>query len=328
MNFRTPRFWSRRFSAASLALVPASWLYRLGHAVHQRRVKPYVSSLPVLCVGNLTAGGSGKTPTALAIAGLIRERGLASNPVFLTRGYGGTVAHGEAVFADPAVHTVAEIGDEAFLLAGVAPVIVAPDRARGARLAETMNADLIIMDDGLQNTRLARTVGLLVIDAASGVGNGRLLPAGPLRTPVRQGLARADAIIAVGGPCPVANGGKPVFAARLRTAWRPREDARYLAFCGLGRPEKFFATLEAQGARVSRTETFPDHHAYTMRDLQGLQAHAATDGLQLITTAKDAARIGRDDLSRYAIEVVTVDMSIADEDGLAAFLAQRLRIPA
>lgn len=324
MMLKTPAFWSRRRSVLFWLLLPASWLYRGAHAVHQVGGRPYRARIPVLCVGNLTVGGSGKTPTALAIAELVKAHGLAREPVFLLRGYGGRMRN--PTLADPVFHSVDDIGDESLLLARTAPTYVAPDRAAAARAAETTKADLIIMDDGLQNTSLARTISLVVIDAAYGFGNARLLPAGPLRTPIRSGLKNADAVLSIGGAPPEAAmlSGKPIFTGRIESSWRPRSRESYLAFCGLGRPEKFFATLRELGAPVVAERAFPDHYPYRDSDLKDLAAAARRSNARLVTTEKDAARISTADLARFDILTVPVRLRIDDEAAFVAFLKKQL----
>ena len=236
-------------------------------------VAPYRSRLPVICIGNFTAGGGGKTPTAIAVAKVLKEAG--ERPCFLTRGYGGKT-QGPVLVAKG--QSAAEVGDETLLLAVHAPAVVAADRAAGARLIEGTDATVIVMDDGFQNPQLAKDFSLIVVDAATGLGNGLVMPAGPLRAPLDKQTPRADALLLIGEggkTAPLAKSfeaaNKPVLKARMT----PRGDARWLGilpvigFAGIANPKKFYATLSQSGARLTGTRSFPDHHPYTERQASG-----------------------------------------------------------
>ncbi len=320
MRLKTPRFWQAK-GWFSTILLPASLLYALGHAIHQRLGTPYRSLIPVLCIGNLVAGGSGKTPVALALADLVRKHGIALAPVFLTRGYGGKLKG--PVFVHPPSHSADDVGDEPLLLARKAPTIVAGSRKDGAGLAEQSGADLIIMDDGLHNTSLHKTLKIAVIDSATRFGNGRMLPAGPLRTPLKRGLEAVDAFIVVGDeilPLPP----KPVFRARLESSWRPEQETKYLAFCGIGQPARFFRMLERLGADLAGKRTFPDHAPYTRQDLDMLAKVAARHNARLVTTTKDAERLPAGFIVDNAVGIVPVTMTWDDEPRFAAWLKTTL----
>jgi tetraacyldisaccharide 4'-kinase len=295
---RSPDFWRHRGPIA-LALAPLGALYGLSVALKARFAKPYDCGLPVICVGNLTAGGSGKTPIAMALAERLRARG--HRPYFLTRGYGGT-ERGPALATRG--HSAAQMGDEALLLARAAPTIVARDRAAGAKLAREKGATVLVMDDGHQNFALKKTLSLVVVDAESAFGNGLQIPAGPLREPVTQGLARADAVVLVGSErsedgraARHAQGGEPdlsifdgpVLRALLETDGAAFAGKSVFAFAGIGRPEKFADALEAAGAEVVGRCFFPDHHPYTDDEIVELKAIAGE--AQLVTTAKDFVRL-------------------------------------
>lgn len=254
--------------------------------------KPYRSKLPVVCIGNFTVGGAGKTPLAMAVARLLRDVGR--EPAFLTRGYGGSLTGPHIV--DPRRDSAAETGDEALLLARIAPTIMARDRKAGAMAIEKLSAGVIVMDDGFQNPSLAKDLALIAVDAAAGFGNARVFPAGPLRAPLSVQRRRADAAVLIGDGETALDAdlaGLPMLRGQLRpsgeTDWL--RDAPVLAFSGIGRPAKFFATLQALGARLAVTEAFPDHHPFSEADAQRLLAKAAQMGAQLVTTEKDCARL-------------------------------------
>ncbi len=259
--------------------------------------------VPVICVGNLTVGGAGKTPAALALA----ERLLATGhrPHFLTRGYGGR-AHGP-LRVDPERHAFALVGDEALLLAAVAPTWVARDRRAGVAAAARAGADCVLMDDGFQNPSLTPDLAFVVVDGGYGFGNRRLLPAGPLRERIADGLARAQAVIRIGadrrGIDRLLPAGLPLLEAELC----PAPDApalagrRVLAFAGMGRPDKLFVTLSAAGAELVGREVFADHHRYRRSEVEGLLARAARADALCITTTKDAVRLPADLRSRVAV---------------------------
>lgn len=293
---RAPQAWWRPGGGLAAGLLwPVSRIW--GNVAAWRMAKParYRAPVPVICVGNPTVGGAGKTPTAIALARIARGRGL--KPGLLSRGYGGKLAG--PVLVDRERHTARDVGDEALLLAAAAPTVIARDRAAGARLLAAQDVDIIIMDDGFQNPALAFDLALLTVDAERGVGNGRVLPAGPLRAPLAPQLRRADALLVVGAgdtAAPLvraaARAGRSTIHARLRpTRVRDWRKEPILAFAGIGHPDKFFATLTAAGAPVSKTLGFPDHHPYSEIDAEKLLRLADSEKLRLVTTEKDMARL-------------------------------------
>lgn len=269
---------------------------RVGAMTVARMAEPGLTlPVPVICVGNPTVGGAGKTPTVAALRRLLTARG--ERPVIVSRGYGGQLVGPELV--DPAVHGAADVGDEPLMLAADGPVVVARQRAAGGLRAIVAGASVVLMDDGLQNPQIAKTMSLAVVDAAVGFGNGLCLPAGPLRAPLAAQWPAIDAVVLVGeGPSRAqvtqlaTRAGKPVLSARLQPdaavaeALRGREIA---AFCGIGRPGKFRETLEAIGARIAWFKAFPDHHPFSASDARTLTTLAARH--PLVTTQKDAARL-------------------------------------
>ncbi len=273
--------------------------------------------VPVLCCGNAGVGGAGKTTVALDLARRLAARGVAVH--CLTRGYGGR-SRG-VLRVDPARHDAGLVGDEPLLLAAVAPTWVAADRAAGARAAVAAGAQALLMDDGLQNPTLARDVALLVVDGAVGFGNGRVIPAGPLREPVATAAARCRAAVLVGpdaaGARDVLPPGLPVLTATLEPdAALP--GTRVLAFSGIARPSKFHATLRQAGAAIAECMDFPDHHRFTRAELERVLARATALGAMPVTTPKDAVRLPGAVRSR--VRVVGVSLRWDDPDGLERLL--------
>ena len=268
---RPPRFWWRsERSAAATALWPVSAVWGAVAGGKMDRAPAFRPPVPVVCVGNFVAGGAGKTPTCITLARLARGRGL--KPGFITRGYGG-LAKGP-LLVDPAVHDAATVGDEPLLLAASAPTVIGGDRVAGAKRLLEEGVTLIVMDDGFQNPSLAKDLSLVCVDAEVGIGNGMVTPSGPLRAPLAVQLRKADALVLIGegerGEALVrtaARAGRQVLRATLKPA-RVREFRKepLLAFAGIGRPEKFFASLEAAGATVKRRIPFPDHHRFSEDD--------------------------------------------------------------
>ena len=311
MASEAPVFWWEKADWRARALFPVSWIYglvagrRMAHAPREK------VAVPVLCVGNLTVGGAGKTPTAIAMARAARRAGY--KPGILSRGHGGTNAHTHLVDAkrDAARH----VGDEPLLLAKHAPVVVTPKRAEGARALIAKGCDFLIMDDGFQSAHIHIDCALIVIDARRGLGNGHILPGGPVRAPVVRQMAFADAVLAVGDGAGAAGvirrasrAGKPVYAATVKPKKaRALRGRRFLAFAGIGDPDKFFLTVEAAGGTVVDRRRFGDHHVFAEDEIADLAAEAAGQDLDLITTEKDAVRLATgSDAARALAATVTV----------------------
>ncbi|MBM3570575.1 MAG: tetraacyldisaccharide 4'-kinase [Alphaproteobacteria bacterium] len=312
MAWRTPRWWNED-GAVAKALMPLACLYAVGAGLRARMTKGWAAPVPVICVGNLTAGGAGKTPTAMAVAERLKARGR--RPHFLTRGYGGT-ARGP-LRVDPAHHEAAEVGDEALLLARHAPCWVARDRVAGAKAAVAAGADCLVLDDGLQNPALVKTLSLAAIDAGFGFGNGRLMPAGPLREPIASGLAKVAAAVMIGEGGPAVS--VPVLRARLvPTDPAPLRGKRVLAFAGIGRPEKFADSLRQLGAVVVGLEAFADHHPFMEVEIERLERGAREADAILVTTAKDRVRLPAE--RRDKIAVLEVALRFEDPAALDALL--------
>jgi len=330
---REPAFWHRPPSWKAHLLRPLAFLYGAIAASRLRR-KGVEARIPVLCVGNYHGGGAGKTPTVLALTTILRD--LGETPVVLSRGYGGRLRG--PVMVQPSRHGAAEVGDEPLMLATHVPVAVARDRIDGVALATSQGASVILMDDGFQNPAIAKDASLIVIDSDRGIGNGYVIPAGPLRAPLAPQLDRTDALIVVGQGTAAntiahtiaGQPGKPVLSAQIApdpACVARLAGQRVLAFAGIGDPGRFFRTLRAAGIDVVREQVFPDHHPFSQADLDTLVADAKRDGLTLVTTEKDLARLRhRGELPSQADQIVgfAVTLEFDDSARLRTFLADRI----
>ncbi len=314
---RAPGFWWRAPDRPGLLprlLAPLGWLYASGTARRLRQAG-YNPKVPVICVGNLTAGGGGKTPTVIALIQRLSERGRKVQVV--SRGYGGSLTG--PVRVDDTRHRAEAVGDEPLLLSAFAPVWVAKDRAAGVRAAEAAGAEVILLDDGFQNPAVIPALRLLVADAARGFGNGRCIPAGPLREPVGTGLARADILLTIGAISAQAGFDAfwgPFDPPRMHGRLQPLQmgfdwkGERVLAFAGIADPSRFFTTLRAEGAEVLRVEALGDHEILSEALLRRLEAEAAALGAQLVTTEKDAVRLP----PQWRARILTLVVRLAVED--------------
>ncbi|MHA7774251.1 tetraacyldisaccharide 4'-kinase [Roseibium sp. M-1] len=327
-------WWTRDFSLAGSLLAPFGWLYGLVSGRRMLKRAKAKSRLPVVCVGNFVVGGTGKTPFAIELAYRLQEDGL--RPGFLLRGYGGS-AKGPLV-VDAAAHDADEVGDEALLLARYGPTVVSSDRPMGARLLERQPVDVILMDDGFQNPALHKDLSLVLVDCTVGFGNGRCLPAGPLRAPAQMQIRKADCLVLVGDGDAAEEAthlagrkGLPILHAHLHP--QPNDELlgrKLFAFAGIGRPQKFFLTLKELGYEVKQTRAFPDHHAYSESDVKALLTEAEAAGLTLVTTSKDMARLETSNGELFhwisaSTAVLEVRMDIDDEDRLSDLIKEKLR---
>src|ERR1039458_1115393 len=328
---REPAFWWRKAGLASGLLAPAAACY--GAIAARRMARPGArAGVPVLCVGNFTHGGAGKTPAVMRLAKMLQEAG---ERVFcLSRGYGGSLAGPKRV--DAHSDRAAQVGDEALLLARVAPTMVARDRVAGAQAAAAAGASVVIMDDGLQNASLAKDFTIAVVDGRRGLGNARVFPAGPLRAPLAMQIARTDALLVVGeatgaGDAVAAAHRLPVLHARLvpdHTAVAALAARKVLAFAGIGDPDKFFATATEAGIAVARRQAFPDHHRFTAEAAAELIMRAEHYGLALLTTEKDRARMAGEPLLAALADkthVLPVTLLVDEADELQALVLAKLR---
>lgn len=331
MANEAPSFWWRKPDWRAYALYPLSRIYGLvsgRRMINARRAK---LDLPVLCVGNFTVGGTGKTPLAIALAKQARSMHL--NPGFLSRGYGGSI--NEPHLVDRQRDSARLVGDEPLLLAEHAPTVTALNRAAGAALLVEHGCDFIIMDDGFQSAHLHMDYALVVVDGRYGVGNGHVIPAGPLRARLVDQVRFATGIVRMGedrgGEAVVrqaARAGRPIFEASIR----PRDGdsfagRRFLAFAGIGHPDKFFNTIAEVGGSVVMSRSFPDHHVYSNEELAELSATAKSAGLEMITTAKDAIRMRNGTASKEFVDrlvVLEIDAVFETPQSAARIVADTL----
>lgn len=318
---RPPEFWRADASGRDAAIVlrglltPVSWAYAWVAAQRIATTRPRHAPVPVVCVGNLTVGGAGKTPITRAL-----RAKLGANAHTLSRGYGGRVEGPLRVTPDMDAR---EVGDEPLLHAADGPAWVSRDRFAGAMAAAQAGARVIIMDDGFQNPALAKDLSIVAVDAGFGIGNGQVFPAGPLRERLRAGLARADAVVLIGEgeehtPRWLERFQRPILRARLQSV-SDAPKGKLVAFAGLARPEKFFDTLEEIGANLEDGVPFGDHHVYTDEDLNLLKQMADERDARLITTEKDAVRLSP--AWRERVLVLPVTAQFSDDAALDALLA-------
>ena len=335
MTLKTPSFWYRDLqSAPSLrerALAPAAQIYKFFYAMDHKAKKPAKARVPVICIGNITAGGTGKTPTAIAICESLKSSGVYKNPYFLIRGYGG--AETGPLKVDLDAHTAWDVGDEALILAQHAPTIIGGDRAASAAWAADNGADCVIMDDGLQNPGIHKDIALVAVNGEMGFGNQKMMPAGPLRQPLKDGFDMADGFIFIGedhrDTISILPKDKPVFKAQLAPSkdFKPDTKTPYIAFAGLGYPQKFFNFLKnTMQMNIVDTIAFSDHHPYEIEDIQDLQNKASNAQAKLITTEKDMMRIPVPESGEYEtpIEAVPVQMVWDDEAALLSLVKNKL----
>ena len=307
---KTPHFWQSR-SLVSFLLSPFALLYRIGAVADAKFTTAEHAPLPVISIGNATVGGTGKTPAVLALIPILRD--LGHTPHILTRGYKG---------ADLTAHRVLDadrwqdVGDEALLLARAAPTWVGRDRLASAHAAAAAGATILLCDDALQHHKLHKDLSLLVIDGAYGIGNGLTLPAGPLRESLRSAAARSDAVVLIGADAHhlMPKIRLPILHAQLRYLGDASflSEAKWLAFAGIGRPQKFFTTLNELGAELVATRSFGDHHPYSDADIDALRAEATRRGATLITTAKDHVKLppaAAPDIAMLPVELIWQDIA-------------------
>ena len=320
-----PDFWYRsNYSIAAHLLWPFSLVYSLVYKIRKTFSKSWQATVPVVCVGNLSVGGTGKTPTAIAIANFFIQKNIDIH--FLSRGYGKTLDG--PIRVDPSKHTAIEVGDEPLLLAKIAPTWVSADRRAGAELAISDGATALIMDDGFQNTNIHKDISILVIDGEVGFGNGKIFPAGPLRENVENGIRKANAVLIIGDDTKSLRIKIKEFQSTtlkvLHGYLIPElndinlKGERVVAFAGIGRPEKFFRTVRSLGCIISETTKFNDHHNYTVDEIDNLEQQAKDMNAKLVTTSKDRIRLDKT-TAKKVIEIPVI-LKLKDSSELLGLL--------
>lgn len=339
-----PGWWyDERAHAVPRMLAPLSLLYGFVAGRRLRRQPAYRSRLPVICIGNFTAGGSGKTPFTAYVCRWFAERGR--RPAILTRGYGGS-SRGPIWVGD--ADDASLVGDEALLLARVAPTVMSRDRGKGAQLieADERGFDVIVMDDGYQNRSLAKSLSLVLVSARRGLGNGQVIPSGPLRAPLEAQISDAGAIVVIDGVPPsglderrrlssafAAMTAAPILEARIEPVGSDHLKGKpVIAYCGIAGPERFFDTVQALGAQIRARAAFPDHHPLSESEASSLLAAARDANAMLVTTEKDIARLAKESGAREALRAASVAIPIrvalqaSEEERLGRLLAQAARL--
>ncbi len=316
---KSPDFWYRPVDWRARALSPLGSIYAKATARRIIKANPIKLDVPVICVGNINVGGTGKTPTVIALVERLRGSGL--TPHIVSKGYGGRLDG--PVQVNERTHSANDVGDEPLLLSAFAPTWVSKDRTQGGQAAVAAGAEVILLDDGHQNPSIHKDLSLVVVDAMRGFGNKRVLPSGPLREPVEAGLARADALLSIGNQKAQARfaglNDLPARLPHLTGQLTPLQtgmdwaDMRVLAFAGIGMPDKFFATLKGLGADVVHQEPLDDHQTLSDALLSRLASEATTLGAQLVTTEKDAVRLP----ASFKSQVLTLPVRLAVEDWAA-----------
>ncbi|KQV43746.1 MULTISPECIES: tetraacyldisaccharide 4'-kinase [unclassified Rhizobium] len=339
MVSEAPPFWWTETDWRAHALSPVAWMYGRIAGMRMERARRASIPVPVICVGNFTVGGAGKTPTAIGLARAAKAKGL--KPGFLSRGYGGSLDVTTVV--DPAHHRARDVGDEPLLLAAEALTVICRKRVEGARRLAAEGVNLIIMDDGFQSARLHFDYSLLVIDSRRGIGNGHLVPSGPVRAPLAIQMRHASALLKIGDGekadaliRSAARAGKGIFEADVVPVGNPVGEGRpVLAWAGIADPQKFFRTLGEIGVEIGEKRVFPDHHHFSEDEIADLLDDAAAHGLKLVTTAKDKVRLepghGRAGELAEASAVVDVEIRFDDPSAPAKIIdaainAARLRL--
>ncbi len=315
---KTPKYWQSN-SFISKLLAPLSKLYGAATKLRLKLHQPQKTSVPVICVGNITAGGTGKTPVSISLAKMLATSMY--HPIFVTRGYGGRLQN---VLVNNKKHTAQDVGDEPLLLAEQAPVVVNADRYAGAELAVKEGADVVIMDDGFQNPTLHKDLSFLVFDGHYGIGNGKIIPSGPLRETFEDGIKRADALIILGKDKHelVKRAELPVFFGHTEPVQTTVSDVNVLAFAGIGHPQKFYHTLKQQGFNVVETLDFPDHHFYTGNEIEKILQKAKELKAEVYTTSKDFVKIPT--LYHKSINVLEVAVVWDKPEELLKFIESKI----
>ena len=323
---KTPNFWFKKDSFLITILYPLSKLYIFFSKLRHQKTKAVSLKTPLICVGNATVGGAGKTPTSIAIAKLLKNLNL--KPGFLTRGYGGETKGPFRVNA--LYHTAKQMGDESLILAQHTPTYVAKDRAKGGQKMDGLNLDALIMDDGYQNPSLKKDISFLVIDGQTGFGNDHVFPAGPLREPVEDAVERADALVIIGSPSDnvskvLSTTSVPIFPATVKSLFPENIDkeTKLIAFSGIAFPDKFFNSLKDNGYHLLKKIPFADHHFYTEKDFSNLREKARSVGAKLITTEKDYVRLTK--AQKKYVSYVPIELCWKNKKEITTFLKAKIK---
>lgn len=320
---KAPRFWISK-NWVAVFLLPFSFLYYFFYRLRIKFATPEKLPIPVICIGNLTLGGAGKTPVCLAIGSLLKERGI--NAFFISKGYGGKQK--QAVKIDLSTHNSLMVGDESLLLAGVLPTIVGKNRVEAAKLAVKHGAEIIIMDDGFQNPTIFKDLAFIVVDRKLSFGNEFTFPAGPLREPVKYGIKRADALIVINPanflPTRLLNIPFIIARSHPKASMLKLKGQKIIAFCGIANPKKFFRMLENVNAEVKYRISFPDHHHYTESELSLLGKRAENEGAKLVTTSKDAVRLP--EYFKKEVEIAEMELIFENMDKLNLLLKNIINV--
>jgi len=324
---KTPRFWFKKDSVLALVLSPISKLYEFSGHLIQKKAKPVSVKTPLICIGNATLGGGGKTPTAIAVGKILDELNLKYG--FLTRGYKGETKGPFRVNA--LYHTAKQMGDESLILGKTAITYVAKDRVKGAQKMDRLGLNAVVLDDGYQNPKLKKDISLLVVNGMIGFGNEAVFPSGPLREPIEDAVKKADAVIIIGDVSEqissfIKTVTVPVFFATVQSFFPKEIDktTKLLAFCGLAFPKKFFNSLEDQSFNILKKIPFSDHHLYTERDISDLREKARSLGAKLITTEKDYVRLSK--TQKKYVTYVPIELCWKDKKEVKAFLNKKIKL--
>lgn len=318
---KTPSFWQNN-NIISTLFTPLGWAYGAITKLRIILTKPQKINCPVICIGNITAGGTGKTPVAISIAKILQNQG--KNPSFISRGYGGKL---KDLFVNTQKHSALDVGDEPLLLAAQAPVFINPDRFQAGLKACQNGADIILMDDGFQNPKLHKDLSFMVIDGNIGLGNEKFIPAGPLRESLKSGLKRAQAVIIIGEDkhnISARVGKKTIFFARIAPVKKQNTEKPIIAFAGIGRPEKFYNSLQESGFNLLKTIDFEDHHFYNESELQAIIAQAKELNAEIYTTSKDYVKIPK--ILQSDFKVLEIEIKWDNEKKLSDFLFKTIAL--
>ncbi len=315
---KTPTFWNKKCLIAYI-LSPLGWLYHFATFLRIKFKKSYKSELPVICIGNITAGGTGKTPVSIAVGEILKQHD--KNPFFISRGYGGKLS---GVMVDNNVHTPVEVGDEPLLLSKTAPVCINHNRAQAAKMALKNGAKCLVMDDGYQNPGLHKNLSFLVFNGKQGIGNGLVIPAGPLRETFDSGIKRANALIIIGNDETglADKTDLPIFFADIEEEIPVIKNNNVFAFAGIGYPEKLYQSLKNVGLNVIKTKDFPDHHFYSRAELEDILKTAQNENLSVFTTSKDYVKIPADMQKHF--NVLNIKISWRNRQEFITFLLNHL----